>query len=110
MARRPIGLVVLLALGLLAAACSDPPSSGEGADVEAGGDGEAALPDCPLDALDEAAAEGPVEITLWYGGIGGPVKETMEAMVDGFNAGQDQVRLVASDQGGPFAEVWRKFQ
>ena len=114
MARRPIGLVVLLALGLLAAACSDPPSSGdgsgEGADVEAGGDGEAALPDCPLDALDEAAAEGPVEITLWYGGIGGPVKETMEAMVDGFNAGQDQVRLVASDQGGSFAEVWRKFQ
>src|SRR5919106_6000039 len=104
MARRPIGLVVLLALGLLAAACSDPPSSGdgsgEGADVEAGGDGEAALPDCPLDALDEAAAEGPVEITLWYGGIGGPGKPTLETLVDGFNARQDPVRLAASHQGG----------
>ena len=30
------------------------------------------LPDCPLDALEEA--DGPVEVTLWYGGIGGSAK------------------------------------
>jgi sn-glycerol 3-phosphate transport system substrate-binding protein len=112
MARQRMALAVLVAAGLVAAACSDPPTSG-GGDVEAGGGeggGEAALPDCPLDALDEAAAGGPVAITLWYGGIGGSTKETLEAMVAGFNASQDQVRLVASDQGGSFAEVYRKFQ
>jgi sn-glycerol 3-phosphate transport system substrate-binding protein len=118
MARQRIGLAVVLAIGLVAAACSDPPTSGGGsgedADVEAvGGEDEgggAALPDCPLDALDEAAARGPVEITLWYGGIGGPTKQTLEDMVAGFNASQDQVRLVASDQGGSFEEVYRTFQ
>jgi sn-glycerol 3-phosphate transport system substrate-binding protein len=112
MARQRMALSVLVVGGLVVAACSDPPTAGgEGADVETGdggAGGEAALPDCPLDALDEAAA--PAEITLWYGGIGGPVKQTMEDMVAGFNASQDQVRLVASDQGGSFAEVYRKFQ
>ena len=109
MARQRMALAVLAAAGLMAAACSDPPTSGSGeqADVEAGG-GEAALPDCPLDALDEAT--GPVEITLWYGGIGGVTKETMENMVDAFNASQDQVKVTASDQGNSYAEVYRKFE
>jgi sn-glycerol 3-phosphate transport system substrate-binding protein len=100
--------VVLVAAGLMAAACSEPPTSGSGeaADVEAGG--EAALPECPLDALD--SAKGPVEVTLWYGGIGGVTKETMEHMVEAFNASQDKVHVTASDQGSSYAEVYRKFE
>ena len=100
--------VVLVAAGLMAAACSEPPTSGSGeaADVEAGG--EAALPECPLDALDNATS--PVEVTLWYGGIGGVTKETMEHMVEAFNASQDKVHVTASDQGTSYAEVYRKFE
>jgi sn-glycerol 3-phosphate transport system substrate-binding protein len=100
--------VVLVAAGLMAAACSEPPSSGSGeaADVEAGGG--AALPECPLDALDNAA--GPVEVTLWYGGIGGVTEETMKHMVEAFNASQDKVRVTASNQGSSYAEVYRKFE
>ena len=100
--------VVLVAAGLMAAACSEPPTtgSGEAADVEAGG--EAALPECPLDALDTAA--GPVEVTLWYGGIGGVTEETMKHMVEAFNASQDKVHVTASNQGSSYAEVYRKFE
>ncbi len=100
--------VVLVAAGLMAAACSDPPTSGSGeaADVETGGG--AALPECPLDALDDAT--GPVEVTLWYGGIGGVTKETMEHMVEAFNASQAKVHVSASDQGTSYAEVYRKFE
>ena len=112
MKRQRIGLGVLLAGVLVAAACSDPPTSGSGDGVEAGGDGddggEAALPECPLEALDEA--DGPVEVTLWYGGIGGETKATMESMVANFNESQDQVRVTASDQGASYAEVFRKFE
>jgi sn-glycerol 3-phosphate transport system substrate-binding protein len=109
MARQRKAVAVgLAAAGLMAAACSEPPTSGSGerADVQAGG--EAALPECPLDALDEAT--GPVEVTLWYGGIGGVTKETMEHMVEAFNASQDKVHVTASDQGTSYAEVYRKFE
>ena len=103
-------LPTLAALGLLAVtvACSDPPTSGGGGEQVVTEDGEVNLPECPLDAL--AEAEGPTEITLWYGGIGGPVKDTMEQMVAGFNASQDDVVLTASDQGQSYAEVYRKFE
>src|SRR4030095_12365375 len=106
--QRKAMLVVLAAAGLMAAACSSPPTSGSGEqpDVAAGG-GEPTLPDCPLDALDDAT--GPVEVTLWYGGIGGVTKETMENMVKGFNASQNEVHVTASDQGSSYAEVSRQF-
>ncbi len=102
-------IAAVFAAALVAAACSDPPTSGGGNQTEAGGAGEdeAALPECPLDALDEA--DRPVDVTLWYGGIGGPTRQTMEDMVSGFNASQDQVRVTASNQGDSFEEVFRKF-
>src|SRR5215207_6162320 len=114
--RRPLALALLTTAALMAAACSDPPSSGNDGSQTATGDGdgdgegngEATLPECPLGALDDAS--GPVEVTLWYGGIGGSTKQTMEDMVAGFNASQDDVELTASDQGGSFAEVFRKFE
>jgi sn-glycerol 3-phosphate transport system substrate-binding protein len=112
--RLPLSLLASLTVGaLVAAACSDPPTSGDGTQTGAGGedsaegDGEAALPECPLEALDEAT--GPVEVTLWYGGLGGATEQTIIAMVDGFNQSQDQVRVNATSQGGSFAEVYRKF-
>jgi sn-glycerol 3-phosphate transport system substrate-binding protein len=111
-ARRPRHLVpVLVAATLLAVvACSDPPTSSStgGGQVSAGGDGRPELPDCPLKALADATRT--TEITLWYGGIGGPVKATMEKMVSDFNASQDKVKISASDQGSSYAEVYRKFE
>ncbi|HET6949988.1 MAG TPA: extracellular solute-binding protein, partial [Acidimicrobiales bacterium] len=102
------GPMLVAALVVGAVACSDPPSSGGDAVAVDDGDGQAELPECPLDAL--ADAEGPTEVTLWYGGIGGPVKDTLEAMVAGFNASQSDVVVTASDQGASYAEVYRKFE
>jgi sn-glycerol 3-phosphate transport system substrate-binding protein len=108
--RRTIALVTAAAL---AAACSDPPTTGSGNSdqVQAGGGdegGETALPECPLDAPDDASV--PVEAELWYGGLVGSAKNAMEAMVASFNASQDQVALTANDQGGSYEEVFRKYQ
>lgn len=103
--RLPRFLAGLGGLALLAAACSDPPTTGDGGVRTALEDGE--LPECPLDALEEA--EGPVQATLWYGGLGGVTKQTMDQTVERFNAGQDQVRLDASDQGSSYEEVFRKY-
>jgi sn-glycerol 3-phosphate transport system substrate-binding protein len=120
MARRPrptprtMTAAFVSVVALIAAACSDPPTSGGNGDVatggqEGGGESEtAALPDCPLDALDEAS--GPVEITLWYGGLAGTTKATMDGMAEAFNASQDKVVVRASDQGSSYEEVYRKYE
>ena len=106
--RRHVGLSTLAAATLVAAACSEPPTTGSGNAVETGAGGEAVLPDCPIDALDEAS--GPVEINLWYGGLAGSTKATMEDIVARFNASQDQVRLTANDQGSAYEEIFRKYE
>jgi sn-glycerol 3-phosphate transport system substrate-binding protein len=108
--RTPLG--ILAAVALVAAACSEPPTSGsgEGAQVQAGDGGDIELPECPLDALEEASAEGPVEITLWYGGLGGPSQDVMEDMATQFNASQDEVVVTPQDQGASYQEVFRKFE
>ena len=100
-------VVAVLTAALIAAACSDPPTSGGDGAVAAGDDEGAALPDCPLDALE--AADGPVEVTLWYGGLNGSTKVAMDDLVAGFNASQDDVVLNASNQGADYAEVYRKY-
>jgi sn-glycerol 3-phosphate transport system substrate-binding protein len=105
--RRGPVVAMLTAAALVAAACSDPPTSGGDGEVVAGDDDDAALPDCPLDALE--AADGPVEITLWYGGLGGSAKAAMEEQVAAFNASQSDMVLNASDQGSSYEEVYRKF-
>ena len=103
--RFPVALLAVAAL--VAAACSDPPTS-SGGDVAAGGeDGGADLPECPLDALE--SADGPVEITLWYGGLNGSAKIAMDDMAAAFNAAQDAVVLNASNQGASYEEVYRKY-
>jgi sn-glycerol 3-phosphate transport system substrate-binding protein len=105
--RRGAVVAMLTAAAVVAAACSDPPTSGGDGAVVAGDDDDAALPDCPLDALD--GADGPVEITLWYGGLGGSAKAAMEEQVAAFNASQSDMVLNASAQGSSYEEVYRKF-
>jgi sn-glycerol 3-phosphate transport system substrate-binding protein len=110
--RRIPALAIISLAALIAAACSDPPTSGGGGDVatgdEDGGDDSADLPECPVNALDEAS--GPVEITMWYGGLQGTTKATMDGMAEQFNASQDRVVVRASDQGASYAEVYRKYE
>ena len=111
MCRNPVGIALLTSAILAAAACSDPPTTGSGEGAEAGGgNSEAKLPECPLDALESAAESGPVEVNLWYGGLVGEAKATMEDTAARFNAGQDQVRLTASDQGAAYEETFRKYE
>jgi sn-glycerol 3-phosphate transport system substrate-binding protein len=105
--------VVLVALVLFAApACSEPPTTGGGETAQrpTGDGGDVELPECPLDALEEAAAEGPVEVTLWYGGLGGPSQDVMEDMAAQFNASQDEVVVSPQNQGGSYEEVYRDFE
>jgi sn-glycerol 3-phosphate transport system substrate-binding protein len=96
-------VAVALAGITVAVACSKPPTSGGGGAVAADD-----LPDCPLDALEQA--DGPVEIALWYGGLAGVTQATMEGMAERFNAGQDEVVVTASNQGASYAEVYRKYE
>ncbi len=105
--RRRVVLALLTSAALVASACSDPPTSGSGDVAATGGGGEADLPDCQLDALDDA--DGPVEVTLWYGGLAGSAQIAMTDMVAAFNASQDAVVLQASDQGADYAEVYRAY-
>lgn len=112
-ARMPWLVMAIMALfALVAAACgSSPPSSGgEGAGrAGAGENGEGIeLPDCPLDDLE--AAEGPVEVELWYGGLGGETQTTMEQMAVRFSDSQDQIQVTTNNQGGSYEEVLRTYE
>jgi sn-glycerol 3-phosphate transport system substrate-binding protein len=104
MRRRPLAGALAAVAIATAVACSEPPTSGGGEAVSADD-----LPECPLAALEEAAADGPVDVTLWYGGLGGTPQAVMEGMATRFNASQDDVRVTASNQGESYAEVYRKF-
>jgi sn-glycerol 3-phosphate transport system substrate-binding protein len=105
--RRRLGLMAAgVAAALVAAACSEPPTTGSGTAVEVGPGAQ--LPDCPLDARDEGTR--PVEVNLWYGGLQGSTKAAMEDIVARFNASQDQVRVTANDQGAAYDEVFRKYE
>jgi sn-glycerol 3-phosphate transport system substrate-binding protein len=84
------GFAVLAILALAATACGggDDDSSGNG------GDGSQAtqtgLPECPLDALDSASADGPVEITYWHG-MQRELETTLQQLTEQFNSSQDRV-------------------
>lgn len=106
---RRSGIALVAVGGLILAACGSPPTSGgDGGGREASGDGDRELPECPLDALEKA--DGPVEIDLWYGGLGGETQTTMEEMASGFNASQDEVVVKANNQGQSYEEVLRKYE
>lgn len=116
---------LLVACCLVAAACSAPEGSGgdgpgrvasdDTAGDEATGDDESEgaadapdLPECPLDALE--AAEGPVEVNLWYGGIVEPPVGVLNALIADFNASQDRIVVTGNDQGTSYDEVLRQYE
>ncbi|CAN5877981.1 ABC transporter substrate-binding protein [soil metagenome] len=104
-------IVALLATGgLVLAACGSPEGSGgDGPGRAADGDGDAVeLPECPLDALEEAT--GPVEVNLWYGGIVEPPVGVLNDLIDDFNASQDQIVVTGNDQGTSYDEVLRQYE
>lgn len=105
--RRPGSVVaVWLVMGLVGAACSDPPTAGDG---DQAGSEDSDLPECDLEAYDEAVADGPVEIDLWFGGLAGSAQQAMFDIADAFNDHQDDVVLTAHDQGTSYEEVYRSF-
>jgi len=57
----------------------------------------AALPPCPVDALDEITS--PVEITFWHG-LGSTLEETLTTLTNEYNASQDKVVVRLENQGG----------
>lgn len=107
--RRGGALVALCAL--LAASCgSSPPTSGGEGGGRDGGNGDEGASEftCPLDSLDEA--DGPVEVNLWYGGLGGETQTVMEEMAATFNSSQDRVVVTVNNQGHSYQEVQRKYE
>jgi sn-glycerol 3-phosphate transport system substrate-binding protein len=78
-------LVAGTALALLVTACGGGDDDGGGA---AGGD----LPECPIEALDEASAEGPVEIVFWHT-MTRAGEDTLVRLTDQFNESQERVRV-----------------
>jgi sn-glycerol 3-phosphate transport system substrate-binding protein len=107
---RPRLLAALAVTGCVGlAACGPPPASGGGdAGRAAVGEPPPELPACPLDAL--AAAEGPVEVNLWYGGIVEPPVGVLNELIAGFNASQDQIVVTGDDQGTSYDEVLRQYE
>ena len=110
MRTRTSRLAVALAAVTLVAACSGggsitdsgdtQPPAGDSTVADTGGDTTVAesttsiavdtLPDCPTDALADAA--GPVEITFWHG-MSGPLGEELTRLTDAYNASQDVVTV-----------------
>ncbi len=101
--------IAVAAVGLLLAACSSPPTSGDdsaGRTTTPGDDKPKVT--CPLEALDKAT--GKVTVDLWYGGIGGDTQATMEDMAKRFTASQDKIVVRANNQGRSYEEVLRKYE
>lgn len=101
-----LGLVATGALVL--AACGSPPTTeGAGGGREPGAD-KVSAEDCPIDALE--AADGPVEVQMWFGGLVEPPVTVLTDMVEAFNASQDKIVVKADNQGSAYVEVLRKYQ
>ncbi len=67
----------------------------------------AALPDCPVDALDGATA--PVEITFWHG-LNVDNQTAIEQVTANYNASQDRVIVDPQNQGGYLETIDKFFQ
>jgi sn-glycerol 3-phosphate transport system substrate-binding protein len=99
--RRATALVAVLTAGALAAA-----ACGGGDDGGSGG-GEGALPECPIEALEQA--DGPVEVVLWHFLVAKP-EEALQEIVDAYNASQAKVRVRIESQGTDNDELFGKYR
>lgn len=95
-----------LALTLVATACSGGSDDGNGG---SGGDEASAaeFPPCPLEALDGATQ--PVEVVVWHSYVA-KTAETLQKLVDQYNASQSRVKVRLESQGNSYDELWRKYQ
>jgi sn-glycerol 3-phosphate transport system substrate-binding protein len=107
--RRPVALLLAVVLTLVAAACSvrdEDGSSPTSASSDGNGDRGPQLPDCPVEALDEA--DGVVEVELWHG-LGSESENNLDALGQRFNESQDKVKILVRNQGVSYDEVLRKY-
>jgi sn-glycerol 3-phosphate transport system substrate-binding protein len=91
-------LAIVLACGLVAAACGGGSSGGDDGPESAA---------CPVDALE--AADGPVEVPLWHTYVG-LTDQTLNKLADEYNASQDRVRVRVENQGASYEELLRKYR
>lgn len=95
---RPKWSGALAAVAVLAAACGGSDDGG----------GQAGVGECDLAALDEAVADGPVQITFWIG-MGGDNAQLMEDLTNEFNESQDRVEVRLVNNNGD-REQQEKYQ
>ncbi len=100
---RRVAAVLTAFVALWAAACGS--SSDDSTGSAAGGGSE--LPSCAVDALDDATT--PVEIVVWHSYVA-KTRETLEKLVNQYNASQSRVRVRAESQGNSYDELWSKYQ
>jgi sn-glycerol 3-phosphate transport system substrate-binding protein len=89
--------VAMLALTAILAACGggdDDDSTAGGNGGSGGGGGNADLPECPLDALEQAS--GPVEISFWHAMTRENLTE-ITRLTDEYNASQSKVHVTLSE-------------
>ncbi len=97
-------VAVALTGALVAGGCSSGSESGGGDGGDGGG--QAALPECPLEALD--STPGPVEVVVWHSQVAEPLR-ALEAIVGRYNASQQKVQVRLESQGAGYEEVVQKF-
>ena len=106
MRHRSLALACTLALTLPVVACSSGTGESAGSSSGSANDAQTQLPPCPLDAL--AKASGPVEVVVWHTQQAKPL-DTMQALVDKYNASQNKVKVRLESQGSSYDELQRKF-
>src|SRR6266511_3302418 len=96
--RRLGGLALAAVLVVAVTACGggDDDGGGGGSGGVGAADGSGSVPDCPLDALEQA--DGPVEITYWHG-MQREAETTLQQLTDQFNTQQDQVHVNLVNNG-----------
>ncbi|MET0739365.1 MAG: extracellular solute-binding protein, partial [Acidimicrobiales bacterium] len=94
MKRTSLVLTLLAVLALVAAACGGDSGGGDGGSSEGaqGRDAEVDPALCPVDALEAASADGPVQIEFWHA-MTASNEETLNTMIDDYNASQDAVEV-----------------
>ena len=100
-----VGVAAVLALGACSGGSGGGNAGGGGAAKPGGGGSGAATGSCPVDAL--AKAKGPVSITFWHG-LNRASEETLQKLVDQFNAGQTKVKVDLVNQTG-YEDILRKW-
>ena len=101
-------LVPLAAVGLVLALAATACGGGSGSSASGPGPTNgAALPACPVHALDNVTT--PVTVTLWHF-LSGETGEALKALVAAYNASQSKVKVVVESQGTSNDELFRKYQ